>query len=100
MTVADARPLGEPGSLRRGSSALSAQFCIEAFVTSQGMEDSQGRGAQHASEGAQHAAWDAKGMSRFDFSRLDLGARVARTPAAAPEGENERVSAGGRERQS
>ena len=29
MTAADARPLGEPGSLRRCSSALSAQFCIE-----------------------------------------------------------------------
>ena len=42
MTAADARPLGEPGSLRRCSSALSAQFCIEAFVTSQGMEDSKG----------------------------------------------------------
>ena len=99
MTAADARPLGEPGSLRRCSSALSAQFCIEAFATSQGMDDSQGRG-RIMHQGAQHATWDAKGMSRLDFSRLDLGARVARTPAAAPEGENERVSAGGRERQS
>ena len=54
MTAADARPLGEPGSLRRCSSALSAQFCIEAFVTSQGMEDSEGRGRSMHQEVRHH----------------------------------------------
>ena len=81
MTAADARPLGEPGSLRRCSSALSAQFCIEAFVTSQGMEASKGRVRSMHQEvrhhlGGKGATWDAKaevtlrGMSRLDFSRL------------------------------
>ena len=76
MTAADARPLGEPGSLRRCSSALSARFCIEAFVTSQGMEDSKGRGRSMHQEvrhhlGGKGATWDAKaevtlrGMSRL-----------------------------------